>query len=256
MINDNVLGRIWIKAQMVFLNPTSLYSYDDVVYGKYVDDKNGNIGKDKRGRKKKMCAVDSNTLRAFERKDKKSKVGPKYLLNEYLKSNKNYILNNLKKVQSQKDLKDLEICICSELKKYLLRNVLEDRFKSFNRLRKPVDLLIEHLVCMAVELDEYRNRLLEYLFIPLDSQIFNSELLTRAQLSHAGVSENSTFGDLDCDKSYYYLQSKIAKQAEEISSVHKLNFYTIYFDLLWGNRYKKWGETLFETNIYDPEYDK
>jgi hypothetical protein len=256
LLNDNVLEKLCIKAQTVFLNPTTLYSYEDIVFGKYINDKNGNIAKDKMGRKNKMYAIATNTIRAFERIDKQSKVGPKYLLNEYLKSNKNYILNNLKQVQSKKELDDLEICISNELKKYLSRNVLEDRLKSFNRLRKPVDLLIEHLVCMAVELGEDRSRLLEYLFIPLDSQIFNSELLTNEQLHNAGVSSKSKFGELVLDKSYYYLQDIIFEKAFEISDKYKINFSMIYFDLLWGSRYNKWGGTLFETNIYDEEYDK
>jgi len=253
LINSDVVNKIFIKAQTVFLKPTSLYCYDDIVYGIYINDKNGKIARDKRGRKKKMCAVNSNTLRAFERIDKKSKFGPKYLLYEYLRKNKDYILNNLKKIQSQQQLNSFEICITNDLKNYLATNVLKDRFNSFNRLRKPVDLLIEHLVCMSLELDEHRNRLLNYLFIPLDSQIFGSELFTKNQLNSVGISLNSTFGDLTCDKAYYYLQKILTKQAEEISSIHKINFFTIYFDLLWGIRYRKWGGTLFETNIYDSE---
>lgn len=253
MINNDVVNKIFIKAQTVFLNPTSLYCYDDIVYGIYINDKDGEIARDKRGRKKKMCAVDSNTLRAFERIDKRSEFGPKYLLYEYLRLHKNYILNNLKKIQSQQELDNLEICITNELKNYLARNVLKDRFMSFNRLRKPVDLLIEHLVCMSLELDEHRSRLLNYLFIPLDSQIFGSELFRKDQLDSVGISPNSTFGDLTCNKAYYYLQKIITKQAKEISSIYKINFFTIYFDLLWGIRYSKWGGTLFETNIYDSE---
>jgi len=253
VINNDVVYKIFTRAQTVFLNPTSLYGYDDIVYGIYINDRDGEIARDKRGRKKKMCAVDSNTLRAFERIDKKSKFGPKYLLYEYLRIHKDYILSNLKKIHSQQELDSLEICITNELKTYLARNVLKDRFMSFNRLRKPVDLLIEHLVCMSLELDEHRNRLLNYLFIPLDSQIFASKLFAKNQLDSVGVSPNSTFGDLTCNRAYYYLQKIITEQAKEISSIHKINFHAIYFDLLWGIRYRKWGGTLFETNIYDSE---
>ena len=253
LINNDVINRIFIKAQTVFLNPTSLYTYDDIVHGIYINGKNGEIARDNRGRKKKMCAVDSNTLRAFERIDKKSKFGPKHLLTEYLRANKDYILNDLKEIQSQRELDNLENRITNELKNYLSTNVLKDRFYSFNRLRKPVDLLIEHLVCMSLELDEHRNRLLNYLFIPLDSQIFGSELFTKNQLNSVGLSSNSTFGDLTCNKAYYYLQKILNKQASEISNIYKINLHTIYFDLLWGIRYRKWGGTLFETNIYDSE---
>lgn len=50
------------------------------------------------------------------------------------------------------------------------------------------------------------------------------------------------------------LFDRIVKKAEEVFLKSKTtylnkNFYRIYFDLLWNNRYKNPGSSLFETNF-------
>lgn len=58
MIYNEIINKIYNKSQSVFLNPTNLYSFDDIVSGIYSNSNNC--------KKKKMSAVDSSTLRAFK----------------------------------------------------------------------------------------------------------------------------------------------------------------------------------------------
>jgi hypothetical protein len=121
--------------------------------------------------------------------------------------------------------------------------------KSYNKIRKPIDLYIEHIVLMSKELSDYRKELIHYLFLPLDSWIFDSELIfTLEELKSKGLKRGSGYGKLTIKEDYIYLQEILSKRVLEISNEISKKFYRIYLDLLWRNRYERNGSNLFEVN--------
>lgn len=166
-----------------------------------------------------------------------------------METNKNYILNELKSINCKKDLDYLEEQLREELKIQFSKNIDEKRLNSFNRLRKPIDLVIEHIISMSFELNEIRNKIISSLYLPMDSQIFNSDLFTNEELKKAGISKKLTYGNIISKDSYYYLQYLVEKKAEDISRNNKIDFFPIYFDLIWNDRYEKEGGNLFEVSL-------
>jgi hypothetical protein len=120
---------------------------------------------------------------------------------------------------------------------------------SFNKIRKPVDLYIEHLVAMSLELKESRQVLIPLLFLPLDCQILGClELFSDRELAQRSLRRTSTYSDVTSEETYSALQAIITRRANEVSNALGRPFYAIYFDLVWNNRHSNWGGNLFETN--------
>jgi len=231
------------KAEEVFLKPNPLYSYEGIVNGCKVKDPLS-------GTTKTMYAVSQNTWRGF-RTTPNSIYGPKVIFTGYFTKNKQTILSALESINSVEELNSLEDEICNDIKNNLIGNIKAEQLGSYNKIRKPVDLYIEHIVSMCSEISsENRIKLCKLLFLPLDSQIFRSPyIFDRSELRHCGISENATFKDVQDSKIYAKLQDSLSKKAADISDTIGKEFYRIYFDLLWNDRYKKPGKNLFETNF-------
>lgn len=239
--NMKVFSEIENKAKNIFINPTVLYPYEHIINGCKVTTNSGQC--------KKMYAVATNTFRGFHRKDTNGNVGPKELFTGYFNDNKDNFISELKKINSEKELNAFEDDICLKLKSILKKYIKEDMLKSYNKLRKPVDLYIEHLVSMAEELDDERGNLIKYIFLPLDSQMFASDILfTVSELYKFNLTRKSTFKEVYSARNYIEMQKLVAYKANEISTSIGRNFHRIYFDLIWNERYKKTSRNLFETN--------
>ncbi|AKN33764.1 hypothetical protein Ccar_24235 [Clostridium carboxidivorans P7] len=241
MDNQTIITQIIEKAQVIFLKPTSQFEYEPIITGCKV--------KNRQGRTKKMYAIAPNTWRAFERIDKAS-LGASEDFKNYLVFNKKMIISKLKEIKSIEQLDDFENILYNEIKSILSGKVVPKKLSSYNRIRKPIDLFIEHIVCMCSDLESYRLELIPLLFIPLDSQIFSSSyIFSTKQLQDCNVRRKSSFGDLLNIDDYRKLQDILYNKAIDHSKVNNKNFYRIYYDLLWNNRFCNNGENLFETNL-------
>jgi hypothetical protein len=231
------------KTEEVFLKPNPPYSYENIVNGCKVTDVLS-------GTSKTMYAVSNNTWRGFHR-TANSIYGSKEIFTGYFTKNKPKILSALISINSTEELNLLEDEICNEIKNNLVGNIKADQLKSYNKIRKPVDLYIEHIVSMCSEISNAnRTRLCRFLFLPLDSQIFRSPyIFKRSQLRNYGINDNATFKDVQNPEIYTALQDVLYKKSVDISNEIGKEFYRIYFDLLWNDRYKKPGKNLFQTNF-------
>jgi len=230
------------KAEDVFLKPNPLYSYENIVNGCIVTSSFS-------GMCKTMYAVSNNTWRGFHRTFD-SIYGSKEIFTGYFIQNKEKILGALESIKSTEELDSLEDSICNDIKTELFGNIRADQLNSYNKIRKPVDLYIEHIVSMCSEFSGNRIKITKFLFLPLDSQIFSSPyIFSRSQLYSYGIKDNATFKDVQIRKTYNALQDILLKKAIDISNCIGKKFNRIYFDLLWNDRYKKPGNNLFETNF-------
>jgi len=191
--------------------------------------------------------VGTNTFRGFYKVDK-DKSGAGEAFKGYFISNKDNILYKLMKVESTQDLSNLENDIRNDIKGRL-KNIRQEMLTPYNKIRKPLDLYFEHLVSMAKEIDTKRIHLINYLSLPLDSQMFmQPDVFSDRDLQIYRVSRDSTYKDVFTEEAYDGLQKIVRKKAGLLTKEICKTFYPIYFDLLWNNRYKNWGLNLFETN--------
>ncbi|MBV4428296.1 hypothetical protein [Clostridium tyrobutyricum] len=241
-IEIELFDRIVKKAEKVFLNSKTTYSYNEIINGCHVSNHSGSY--------KTMYAVGSNTWRGFHKKETTSAIGSKFVFTGYFTKNKDYIIENLKNMDNINKLNEFENKLCKNLKELLISHIKENMLNSFNKIRKPVDLYIEHIVSMSEELKDYKTKLIPMLFLPLDSQVFASEhIFTIKELYKYGLKRSSSFKDITSPKSYSELQRLLRIKAIKAGSILNKNFCRIYFDLLWNNRYENPGSSLFETNF-------
>jgi hypothetical protein len=227
------------KANQVFLNPSSTYSWDSIIKGADVKSENGNA--------RRISAVAQNTYRGFHRIDQ-TRPGAKEGFEGYFLEEKNNIINRLVNITTHEELHGYSNEICTDLRGRL-RNCKQEQLKSYNKLRKPIDLYIEHLVAMATELTEHRTRLVPLLYLPLDSQIFaHRALFSDRELSLNGLNRHSTYQSVNNEARYCALQKILVDKARAVENEQNAVFYVIYFDLIWNSRYNNWGGNLFETN--------
>ncbi len=239
MQNIELLNRVLNRAEIILLQPQQQYPWNDIVQGAKVARPDGCY--------KKWAAVERNTFRGFHKIDKQGQ-GSGDVFKNYLVSNRDTLIAGLKAVQSADDLHLLENKLCAEIKPRLT-NIKPLMLTSFNKIRKPLDLYIEHLVTMAEELAADRQRLVSCLFLPLDSQMFQQvDLFSEQELRSVGISRRSTYTDVKTEMAYQVLQKKLKVKAEQISTELGKPFHPIYFDLLWNGRVDRWGSNLFETN--------
>jgi hypothetical protein len=227
------------KADRVFLCPERRYSWDQIVTGAPVLTAHGTI--------RRVSAVDRNTFRGFHRVNKNC-PGVQESFRSYFIDEKTVLLEDLSQVQTREQLHHLENRICAAVRDRLC-NVKLAQLKSYNKVRKPVDLYVMNLVAMAFELDARRAALIPLLFLPLDSQIIrHPELFTDDDLRKHGLSRMSTYKDVTDEKQYCSLQHLLQQRAEVVAARLGKPFPPIYFDLTWNNRHRNWGGNLFETN--------
>ena len=227
------------KADQIFLRPKALYSWDKIISGAQI--------KSASGATRRMFAVGQNTFRGFHRLDKTC-PGAKEAFIKYFVDERSSLVESLSAVRTRDELHRLSNRVCDGIRSRL-SNVVPAQLQSYNKLRKPVDLYVEHLVAMAVELSDVRATLIPLLFLPLDSQILaHRGLFTEQELAAHRLSRASTYKDVASERTYSALQLLLGEKAGAVAAERRRSFHPIYFDLVWNCRYRNWGGNLFETN--------
>jgi hypothetical protein len=208
-------------GQRIFHNPQSLLSYETLV----------------------KRSLGPNTYRGFHKIDK-SKSGAKDAFEKILIANSNFIIDTLKVSKTEKELDTLENDICKALKEELKKNIRNEQLISFNKLRKPIDIFIEHLIAMETNFSSVRQNLTKHMFLPLDSQMFQSDFVfSDKERQELKIKKEFTFKDILEQSHYNEIQEFLKQKANLIGLENK-----IYFDLEWNDRWKSNGNNLFETN--------
>jgi hypothetical protein len=188
-------------------------------------------------------ALAPNTYRGFH-KISKTDDGAKKMFVNVLSSNSNYILSTLKLAKSEIEVDELEEIICKELREKLKKNIKGYQLASYNKLRKPTDIFIEHLMAMDITLSSARKTLVGHLYLPLDSQIFKSDFIfTEDERRSLKIGRHFTFKDIHQRSHYLEIQEFLKNKAKTIGLENR-----IFFDLEWNDRWKSSGSNLFETN--------
>ena len=205
----------------VFLTPTPLLSYEELV----------------------LKSLGSNTYRGFHRKNNNC-LGASHTFRNVLTKKKDYLIHALNNLTSEIELNTLANELCSELKIELSKNIKSMQLQSFNKVRKPVDIVFEHFVAMGEDFAPARKTATPWLFLPLDSQMFQSEFIFTAQEAKAqGIKRSFTYKDIKTAQHYADIQNFLKDKAANIGLNHR-----IYFDLVWNKRFESDGTNLFLTN--------
>ena len=227
------------RAEQIFLRPERQYPWVEIVTGATVLNRHGQT--------RLIPAVGTNTFRGFHRLNK-SAEGPQETFVNFFVSEKRHLVAELTKVKKTDALHQLSNHISEALSKRL-ENIRSEQLQSFNKVRKPVDLYLEHLVSMAEELAHLRSTLVPLLYLPLDSWILDHpSIFSDDELAHYGLSRGLSFSDITREPVYLALQNLAQAKARIMSARLKTTFHRIYYDLFWNNRFKNWGTNLFETN--------
>jgi hypothetical protein len=225
------------KGNIVFLNPkgpvkTRNYTYPGLIPARYVLD----------------LAIGANTYHAFHRVNLDG-IRPKIIFQQVLNDEyTNKIIEKLKKIESEEDLEQLENEICEKLIVGLRANIRENILKKYNSIRTPVNLFIENLVglCNAFT-PEDRKKIVPLLFLPLNSQIFASEIVfTEMEINDLELKRNFTMGDITGREKYNKIQEFLKVKVDILSRVYNLSMHRIYFDLVWNDKYIRPGNNLKE----------
>jgi len=205
----------------VFLTPTPLLSYEELV----------------------LKSLGSNTYRGFHRKNNNC-LGASHTFRDVLTKKKDYLIHALNNLTSEIELNKLANELCSELIIELGKNIKPLQLQSFNKVRKPIDIVFEHFVAMGEDFAPARKTATPWLFLPLDSQIFQSEFIFTAQEAKAlGIKRRFTYKDIQTAQHYTEIQNFLKDKAADIGLNHR-----IYFDLVWNKRFESNGTNLFLTN--------
>ena len=234
-----IYKKLLVKGTEIFLSPKEEYTASEIVFGVYV---NNGI------KVQKMYAINSNTYRGFHRMDT-ALPGPKEIIYDYIGSHLPEMIKALKSMTSKEDLDYFAMIITEDLRDQLSANVMSHMLGSFNKVRKPVDLLLEHLVAMSSELSTCRKALVPLLNIPLDSHLFKSDVIfDEGARKELGITKRMSFQHIRSESQYQEIQTYLEEKAQDLSAVFGKDFYPIYFDLIWNDRYERGGKNLFETN--------
>jgi hypothetical protein len=227
------------RAEQLFLRPGCQYGWDEIVVGVAVRRQDGSYDR--------MAAVDRNTFRGFHRVSKEL-PGAGEPFRRYFAEQRLPLVDELLTVSDRDSLHGLSNRISNEVRAGL-SNIKPDQLASYNKVRKPIDLYLEHLAAMSFELENHRQVLVPLLFLPLDCQILESpELFTERELAQHGLRRSSTYSEVTTEAAYLSLQQVVSRRAGEVSRTLSQPFWPIYFDLLWNNRHSNWGSNLFEAN--------
>ncbi len=192
-------------------------------------------------------AVAQNSFRGFHRINT-AFPGAKEPFVRYFLEQRVPLMDALTRARTRDEMHDLSNRICRRIREKLT-NCLPSQLRPYNKIRKLVDLYIEHLVAMAGEFEKQRRTLVPLLFLPLDKWIMaHPGLFSDRELSLHGLRRRSTYSAITSEQSYGALQKLVLEKAGAVAAEHDRPFYPIYFDLLWQNRYRRKGGNLFETN--------
>ena len=137
MKNENALfEQIQQKAEIIFNAPFPTYKYDGIIFGCNVKSPIGNGYT-------QMSAVGTNTWRGFHRTPN-SLSGSKDVFTGYFKERVAFIIDTLKSIRIVEELDHFENEIYLGIRKRLQGNIRSDMLTSYNKIRKPIDLYIEH----------------------------------------------------------------------------------------------------------------
>ena len=188
-------------------------------------------------------SLSGNTFRGFHRIDKKL-PGASLVFRSILKQKESYIIHSLSNAKSEYDIDELSRHLTKDLHEKLLINIYPKQLDSFNKIRKPIDIFIEHIVALFKGFpDETRKTIVTHLFLPLDSKIFKSELVfSDSEIKQLKIKRNYTYSSIKNESHYYEIQAFLAFKFS------KLNTERVFLDLIWGNRYKAKGKNLLELN--------
>jgi hypothetical protein len=241
MDQHDALEPIIIRSGKLFLKPTTLYPWEQIING--VKRKDGAT----------ISAVGSNTWCDFVKRDEQ-KVAADLIFKEYFMQEKVNIVHKLSRVTDTYQLDLLGDKICSEILKILCVNIKPEIFKSYNTIRMPVDLYFENLVAMSQELKKEREILVPYLYVPLSNPILSSPYcFTNCELKKNSLDRSSTNKEVMAKDQYDGLQRILKQRANRISQLSGVKFYPIYFDLFWKNKYMNEGGNLFEIVILEED---
>lgn len=239
-LQENVAQMISLKAEDVFFSPKQLYKYEDIVNGTFTKKGDGSFKKEK--------AISTNTIRAFHRLDK-NRPSIAQDIDDYFTTNKNLIIKGLLEIKNEEELHRFENIICNNIRGLPNLNIDKYKLYEYNLIRKPVDLFIEHLVLLAIELDNKRNDLISFLFVPLDKWILSERsehCFFDTDLRFYGIKKGAGFTSIKEESIYVKLQSLLNRNAKSLAKITGKNFYRIYFELLWRDRYKNKGGNIWE----------
>lgn len=240
MVDRATLQKVIERAESTFLAPQPQYTWREIVAGVAVRKSQGGL--------QKLAAVSQNTWRGFHKIDK-DRPGAAEGFRGYLLENAAQLLRELNHVQSAMDLDALADRI-GEAVKGRLTNIRPTMLQAYNKIRKPLDLYLEHAVAMASELAEARSRLVPWLRLPLDSQMFQlPHLFSDQELRQLKLSRQSTYREVNSANQYHTLQRIVNDRARQFSTMAGSTFHPIYFDLWWNDRYGRSGGNLFEVNL-------
>lgn len=197
---------------------------------------------------KMAFAVAENSWRGFHRTDKRC-GGAMAPFHHYFAVDPGVALvQQLSAIHTRQELNQFANDISTQIRDRLTNTKLS-QLASYNRLRKPIDLYLEHLVAMSNELEPHRTRLVPLLSLPLDSQMFENPLLfSETELKDARLRRSSSYGELRSEQTYRNLQNRVVERARVCEEHHCAPFHPIYFDLLWNNRFQREGTNLFLLN--------
>ncbi len=240
MIDRATLQQVIERAERIFLTPRPQYAWQGIVTGVEVSDS--------RGGTQKLAAVSQNTWRGFHKINKEFPGAAEGFRGYWLENGVRF-LRELGDVGSETDL-DALVDRVGEAVKARLTNIRPTMLRSYNKIRKPLDLYVEHGVAMAGELAEVRSRLVPWLRLPLDSQMFQlPDLFSDGDLRRLHLSRQSTYREVDSIDQYHALQLLVKNRTREFSALAGLPFHPIYFDLWWNDRHRRSGGNLFEVNL-------
>lgn len=213
--------QINVVGDRIFLNPRPLLSYEEL----------------------SKRSLGSNTYRGFHKLDK-SGLGAAHVFREVLLQNKDSIVRSINGAGAESDINVLLTEVCDTLRAELKNHIRADQLNSFNKLRKPMDIVIQHMVAMGDGFGDVRSKIINWLFLPLDSQIFQSGFIFSDQEArNLGIKRSYTFKDIKDEIHYGDIQNFLREKSVQLGVKHR-----IYFDLIWNERYKSNGTNLFLTN--------
>ena len=224
MENYQILEKIKTTGQRVFYNPMPLLDYNFLA----------------------THTLANNTYRGFHKLDKEG-PGAKEAFEHVLLNSQKVIVQSINHIKSEKDMDLFAKELSRALKARLSKCIRNDQLESFNKIRKPVDIILEHFISMGSDFVKARERITKYLFLPLDSQMFQSpDVFSEAEARMLRIDRNFTFKDIYDEGHYVEIQTFLKEKAEN------LGIDRIFFDLIWNNRFNSEGRNLFATNPKNP----
>jgi hypothetical protein len=228
MTQAEIIKKMNEKGNIVFLNPNGkIENSKDLIEANDV----------------LQYAIAGNTFRGFHRVDQSLDGASVIFRNVLDKKYTQKIVTKLQKITKEEDLNVLENEIVEVLKEKLKDNIKNDKLETYNRIRKPVDLFIENLVCLCKDFKHTdRERIIPWLFLPLDNYMFNSPIVfPKLDYNEFKIKRNFTMGNIKDEDTYNTIQNYLKTRAKELKLNHR-----IYFDLLWHDKYNGKGDNLWE----------